>query len=390
MVVFYYTSVAYLDIALEVINAIKKAVELHVVIEIAPESRATNILNVLSLHGLPTLASPDQVLDKESLSLFQPYFKEAASVQFFVQKNPKTFSIGMLRDCQTLSRYISSVAPDIIHFDTAKARALGLLPLLHRKFRNKVFITIHDPLPHSGEFNWRNFLVKRGFFPVSAGFIFYSAFSEKIFRQVYPSYHRKTAVIGMHPYSFYRNYLPAPPSPRETILFFGRISQYKGVDIFLKAIPIVLAQFPQQKFVIAGSKSAAYTLDAENIRASGEHLELLLQHISNEQLVQLAAAAKMVVCPYRDATQSGVLMTAFACHTGVIASNVGAFPEFIVSGQNGELCEPDDAEQLAACIINSLRNNTWENWTINLAASTQDDAWLNETTTIVDIYRRLA
>ena len=67
MVVFYYTSVAYLDIALEVINAIKKAVELHVVIEIAPESRATNILNVLSLHGLPTLASPDQVLDKEKI-----------------------------------------------------------------------------------------------------------------------------------------------------------------------------------------------------------------------------------------------------------------------------------------------------------------------------------
>ena len=91
MIVFYYTSVAYLDIALEVINSIKKAVDLHVVIEIAPESSATNILNVKSLQGLPTLASPDQVLDKESLSHFQPYFKEAASVHFFVQKNPKTF-----------------------------------------------------------------------------------------------------------------------------------------------------------------------------------------------------------------------------------------------------------------------------------------------------------
>ena len=84
MVVFYYTSVAYLDIALEIINAMKHAVELHVVIEIAPESKGTNILNVGSLQGLPTLASPASVLEPQALATFAPYFDGLASVQFFL------------------------------------------------------------------------------------------------------------------------------------------------------------------------------------------------------------------------------------------------------------------------------------------------------------------
>ena len=57
MTVFYYTSVSYLDTAIEIINVMKHAVSLHVVIEIAPESKDTNILNVGSLAGLPTLCN---------------------------------------------------------------------------------------------------------------------------------------------------------------------------------------------------------------------------------------------------------------------------------------------------------------------------------------------
>lgn len=388
MVVFYYTSVAYLDIALEVINAIKKAVELHVVIEIAPESRATNILNVRSLDGLPTLASPDQVLDEVSLPLFETYFRDLASIHFFVQKNPKTFSYGMYRDCRELSRYIHAVSPGIIHFDTAKARALGLLPALYARYRRKVFITIHDPLPHSGEFNWRNVLVKKGFFPLAARFIFYSQFSETIFRQVYPQYSKKTAVVGMHPYSFYRNYLPPAPVERKTILFFGRISPYKGVDIFLKAIPLVLQQFPAERFVIAGAKGESYSLDASNVKAAGNQLELLLHHIPNDKLVELAAGAKLVVCPYRDATQSGVLMTAFACSTGVIASDVGAFPEFIDPAKNGMLCKADDAEALAKAIIESLQSGSWRTWSDQLKNAGAENEWLQETVNFEKIYKQ--
>jgi glycosyltransferase involved in cell wall biosynthesis len=57
--------------------------------------------------------------------------------------------------------------------------------------------------------------------------------------------------------------------------------------------------------------------------------------------VSLIQHAKFLVCPYRDASQSGVLMTAMAIGKPVIATNVGAFPEYIQDGYNGLVAEPN-------------------------------------------------
>ena len=47
--VFYYTSTYFLDTSLEVINALKDQVNLHVLIEITPSSKNANIINVDAL-----------------------------------------------------------------------------------------------------------------------------------------------------------------------------------------------------------------------------------------------------------------------------------------------------------------------------------------------------
>jgi glycosyltransferase involved in cell wall biosynthesis len=56
------------------------------------------------------------------------------------------------------------------------------------------------------------------------------------------------------------------------------------------------------------------------------------------------------VCPYTDATQSGVAMTAFALGKPVIASNVGGFMDVINTGHNGILIPPKDSIALANAI----------------------------------------
>ena len=116
------------------------------------------------------------------------------------------------------------------------------------------------------------------------------------------------------------------------------------------------------------------------------NLQLILKHISNEDLVNLVDNAKMVVCPYRDATQSGVLMTAYACQTGVIASDVGSFPEFINPGENGMLSPVNNADELARVIINVLTTKDYMNWTSNLQKSNKENPWLVEKNNILSIY----
>jgi glycosyltransferase involved in cell wall biosynthesis len=132
------------------------------------------------------------------------------------------------------------------------------------------------------------------------------------------------------------------------------------VDILLKSMPKVFKQFPHQLLIIAGKTNADYILD-DNILQKYERNTLMLnRYIPNEELYTLISNAKFIICPYLDATQSGVLMTSFALGVPVIASDVGSFPEFVIDGFNGFLVAPGNVEDLSEKIIMALKDNHYE------------------------------
>ena len=60
--------------------------------------------------------------------------------------------------------------------------------------------------------------------------------------------------------------------------------------------------------------------------------------------------ASFVVCPYTDATQSGVVMTAYEFEKPVIASDVGSFREYIFDQETGLIVPPKEPKELARAI----------------------------------------
>jgi glycosyltransferase involved in cell wall biosynthesis len=91
-------------------------------------------------------------------------------------------------------------------------------------------------------------------------------------------------------------------------------------------------------------------------------------YISNARLVQLLASALVVVCPYVDATQSGVVLTAFAFEKPVVATRVGGLPEYVQDGQTGLLIPPRDPVALAQALIQVLTTPVLENGLRNTIA----------------------
>ena len=67
-------------------------------------------------------------------------------------------------------------------------------------------------------------------------------------------------------------------------------------------------------------------------------------------MVSLIEKSRIVVCPYTDATQSGVLMTTIAFNKPIIATSVNGFKDVVVNGINGVLIEPNNSEMLADSI----------------------------------------
>jgi glycosyltransferase involved in cell wall biosynthesis len=70
-----------------------------------------------------------------------------------------------------------------------------------------------------------------------------------------------------------------------------------------------------------------YTPPSPPALPRGGALQLIDRYLSNSDAAALFRSASVVVCPYRDATQSGVVLSAFAFGVPVIASAVGGLPE---------------------------------------------------------------
>ena len=138
-----------------------------------------------------------------------------------------------------------------------------------------------------------------------------------------------------------------------TILFFGAVRQYKGLEYLVDA-------FRQLKpgnhcLLIAGEPKKGteqYVRDIQQvIRDSGIDGRVIqkLQFIPDEETELYFKAADVCALPYTDIFQSGVLFLSYSFGLPVIATDVGSFPED-VDGETGLLCRARDAGDLARAL----------------------------------------
>lgn len=170
------------------------------------------------------------------------------------------------------------------------------------------------------------------------------------------------------------------------VLFFGRISKYKGIEYLLEAMKIVHKKYPQVKVVIAGKGEFAFDITQYQ---ELDYVEFRNRFIGLEELSDLIRSALVTVCPYTDATQSGVVYSSFALNTPVIATNVGGLPEMIDDGKTGFLVPPRDSFSLANAILRLLDNPTLlKTFTDNISfnATTGKGSWGEVANDYIKVY----
>lgn len=142
----------------------------------------------------------------------------------------------------------------------------------------------------------------------------------------------------------------------KTILFFGRITPYKGLEYLVSAFKQLSRQDERYRLIVAGKPEAAAEEYTRAIReSSGEYVRnnrivLNTSYIPDEETEVYFKAADVVVLPYRAVYQSGVLFLAYSFGLPVIAADVGSLKDDIVEGSTGFVTKPDDSRDLAATI----------------------------------------
>ncbi len=151
------------------------------------------------------------------------------------------------------------------------------------------------------------------------------------------------------PNAYFGNVVEAKQSPRRHILYAGRLSPEKGVDLLIFA-----AKGLNEIINIAGDgperenlQRLAQNLGVDNVRFLGFQ--------NGQKLNDLYQTALMLVLPSRWYENGPlVLLEAFANAVPVAGARIGAVPEFMEDGQTGFLFSPNDANELRWGLQNSL------------------------------------
>jgi glycosyltransferase involved in cell wall biosynthesis len=143
-------------------------------------------------------------------------------------------------------------------------------------------------------------------------------------------------------------------------LFFGRMTQMKGVHILAQSLPDVLRALPNLQMIFVGPDASAPDgkpmsewILAHLERADPDGSEKLKDRVTlvgatrHDQLYPLIENAHLVVLPSLMDNLPNTCLEAMGMGKVVIATSGSCFEQLITSGQNGFLVPPSDALSLA-------------------------------------------
>jgi len=132
----------------------------------------------------------------------------------------------------------------------------------------------------------------------------------------------------------------------------GRLSQEKGVDIFLRAVPRVLKEMPGVRFVVVGDGPDREKLEAliDELQIGGS-VSLLGQR---DDMPSVYASLDVMVSASRQEGLPIAILEGMASRRALVATAVGAVPT-VVDNRTGVLLSAGDEAALAAAIVGLLR-----------------------------------
>ncbi|HEX8752626.1 MAG TPA: glycosyltransferase family 4 protein [Solirubrobacterales bacterium] len=255
-------------------------------------------------------------------------------------------SLAGWRQALALRRALRRWDPAVVHVQESIGNDPRLL-LAAGIRRGRYAVTIHDPVRHPGDRNsariaWLNRTLAR-----QAGLIFVHGESlrDELVEIAAP---RAPIVVVPHGIEVGEaTPLPAVPS----LLFFGRITEYKGLETLLEAMPIIWEELPEARLTIAGEGEIPRRpalADPRVVVRDG--------YIPEGEVPDLIKASTCVVLPYRQASQSGVGSLVKPYARPLVVTEVGGLPELVADG-SGLAVPAGDPAALAAALRSVLTDH---------------------------------
>lgn len=326
----------------------KKGIDVTYLLLIAPFSLRSTLVDIKKIYN-DTGIFPCTVYEE-----FKPYEKYMNLEKFLVstRTGQKIYHLSTIKSMYALDIFLRNNKFDIVHCDTYFR---GISKYLYRMLQN-VVTTFHDPIPHVGAEKWDTFHTRKIAVDGSKGLVLLNKKQLEEFCNQYNVDKKEILINRLGIYDNIKTFIEPCKikEKKHNILFFGRITPYKGIEALCKAMLIVKKTIHDATLTIAGGGKFNFDITPyKNL----DYIEVINHYVGMEQLSDLLFNCDFTVCPYTEATQSGVIMTSFALNKPVIATDVGALAEIIEDGRTGIIVPPHDIQSLADAIIGLLRDD---------------------------------
>lgn len=163
---------------------------------------------------------------------------------------------------------------------------------------------------------------------------------------------------------------------KKTILFFGFIRNYKGLDLLIEAFSKLDDSY---QLLIAGEVYGSFDKYQQQIEnnANKHNIHPHIKYISDKEVSLYFSAADVCVLPYKSATQSGITGISYHFETPMIATDVGGLSEIIHNKKTGLIVKDINPECIRDNIINFFCNFDALTLIENIRKTKNDLSWDN-------------
>jgi glycosyltransferase involved in cell wall biosynthesis len=308
-----------------------------------------------------------------------------------------------VRQIGRIAQHIFELQPDAVHFTGPHLWNVNLLRLLNAQGIPTIH-TLHDLDPHKGRrFGallpiWNNLVLSSADTILVHG----ECYRSRLIQQGLPvakvmytpllhlflSYERQRRLVDLE-IEQGRPDIRCEPS----ILFFGRLEAYKGIDVLLTAFAELVsgakagsdgAHVNVPELILAGPGELA-SLWAGNVPP---HVVVRNSLIKDDEALALFRRCSLLVLPYTDATQSALIAAAYYFHKPVVVSRIGALPEYVVDQETGFVVEPGHPPSLERALVTTMTDPNRLCEMGNTGRAWYDRRRLEESASLMRMYRR--
>ncbi|UCF30271.1 MAG: glycosyltransferase family 4 protein [bacterium] len=252
-----------------------------------------------------------------------------------------------------------------------------VLNLYYKMLGKKLVFTAHnvDPKERDGNNSTYNRITLKGMYRICDHIIVHTP---KMKEQLMDWFDVRSEKVSVVPYGINDMVPKSDMSPEDarhvlkihpetkTLLFFGFIAPYKGLDILISALPRIKEELGDIRLIIAGNiknpKANPYWIKIDGMieeNGLGSTLTKDIRFIEDDDIETYFKAADVLILPYRYIFQSGILFLSLNFGLPVIATRVGSLEDFVDEGRTGFMCEPEDPILLSDCIIKYFESDLY-------------------------------